>query len=115
MELLPQDAYTGPPPRFAPGDTVYYRGQPYSIARCLGRAPVVGWAYELDGPAELIQVGEGEISRGPQTQPGPCGVSAGDPATADAIRRATDALRRLLDDFHATTGLEVRMPDELVT
>jgi hypothetical protein len=31
------------------------------------------------------------------------------------VPSATDALRRLLDDFHATTGLEVRMPDELVT
>lgn len=62
MELLPQDAYTGPPPRFAVGATVYYQGHPYTVARVLGRAPVVGWAYELDGPAELIQVGEGELS-----------------------------------------------------
>jgi hypothetical protein len=28
---------------------------------------------------------------------------------------ATDALRTLLDDFYTTTGLEVRMPDELIT
>jgi hypothetical protein len=31
------------------------------------------------------------------------------------VPSATDALRRLLDDFHAGTGLEVRMPDELIT
>jgi hypothetical protein len=30
------------------------------------------------------------------------------------VPSATDALRTLLDDFYATTGLEVRMPDELI-
>ncbi len=28
---------------------------------------------------------------------------------------ATDALRTLLDDFYTRTGLEIRMPDELLT
>jgi hypothetical protein len=30
------------------------------------------------------------------------------------VPSATDALRTLLDDFYATTGLEIRMPDELI-
>ena len=31
------------------------------------------------------------------------------------VPSGTDALRTLLDEFYATTGLEVRMPDELLT
>ena len=65
MELLDQDAYTGPPPRYTAGQTVTYQGQPYTVARVIGRAPLVGWAYELDGPGETLQVGEGEL----QTEP----------------------------------------------
>ena len=61
MELLDQSTYTGPPPRYSAGQAVTYQGQPYTVARVLGRAPLVGWAYELDGPGELVQVGEGEI------------------------------------------------------
>lgn len=102
--MLDQPAYTGPAPRFPVGATVYYQGQPYTVSAVVGRAPTVGWVYELDGPAELLQVGEREISGGPQT--GHSGQLAAlrpiyglwlDPRMAAAAQQAADAERMLLN------------------
>ncbi len=62
MTRLPTDPYTGPPPIYAVGATVYHQGASYTVSAVCGRAPGVGWVYELDGPGELLRVGEREIS-----------------------------------------------------